>query len=183
MERTISCSPADDAPIVLFVAGAFAALFVYLAVTGNGVNQPTTYGALVFSICAFSAKLLQLLWREDYTTSISPDAIKFERYPDRKLRLNFAKRDVSFLRTKTRPWYYGGDHRSLPICLHLNDGKIVDVDVRFIWDGNRPEFLEAVRELWGSDYDGDNGKQANQVLHGSSGGATTLHNQSTPGTP
>ncbi|QDV26966.1 hypothetical protein [Aureliella helgolandensis] len=182
MERTITCSPADDAPIVLFAAAAFAAFFGYLALTGSGVNQITTYGALLFSICAFAAKLLQLIWREDYTTTVSHGALRFERFPDRKLKLDFAKPDVSFMRSKTRPWYYGGDHRSLPICLHLNDGKVVEIDVRFIWDGNRAEFLQAVRELWGSGYDGDSQKQANHEMHQSSGGSSILHKQSPPGT-
>ncbi len=163
MERTFSCSPADDAPIVIFVASAFAVLFAYLATTGNGANQITIFGALTFSVCAFCAKLLQLMWREEYRTTVSRDAIVFERLPDKKIRIEFKKPDVLFVRTKTQPWYYGGEHRSLPICFQLTDQSVVEIDLRFIWDGNRPEFLHALRELWGPNYDGDDGKKRNQL--------------------
>ena len=139
----------DDSLIVLPVVILF--LIVFLSMLFRyGVN-PMTIGCLVFIVAAGVAKLLQTVWPEIYLTTVTPYDVSFCRIDRDSPTHRFEKTSVACFETAPPPWYHGEGGKTQLKC-SLKTGQEVKIDVRFIWDGNRDSFYDAIDLLWGNNY-------------------------------
>lgn len=139
----------DDSSIVLPVAILFLIALLWLLLR-DGVGA-MTIGGLVFVVAVGVAKLLQTIWPEIYLTTITPEDVSFCRIDRESPSLSFRKTSVVCFETIPPPWYHGEGGKTQLKC-NLKSGQEIKLDVRFIWDGNRDAFYDAIDLLWGNNY-------------------------------
>ena len=130
--------------VILFLIVLLWMLFRY------GVHE-MTIGGLVFIVAVGVAKILQTVWPEIYLTTVTPEDVSFCRIDQESPKLKFEKTNVVCFETAPPPWYHGEGGKTQLKC-SLKSGHEIKIDVRFIWDGNRNAFYDAIELLWGKDY-------------------------------
>ena len=139
----------DDSFIVLPAAVFFFILLLCILLL-SGVSA-MTIGGLVFIVAAGAGKLLQTVWPEIYMTTITPEDVSFCRIDRESPSLRFQKVSVACFETAPPPWYHGKGGKTQLKC-SVKSGQEIKIDVRFIWNGNRDAFYDAIDLLWGNSY-------------------------------
>lgn len=139
----------DDSFIVLPVVIFFLIACLWMLLR-YGVGA-MTIGGLVFVATAGVAKLQQTVWPEIYLTTITPEDVRFCRIDREGVSLCLRKINVVCFKTEPPSWYHGEHGKPQLKCI-LKTGQEIKIDVRFIWDGNRDAFYDAIELLWGSCY-------------------------------
>ena len=154
----IVASTSDDSWIVLPVCMLFAVGLAYLCYLGPDefeVKHPNAVfnSSLAPWVLAFVALLLlwkvyRTIWPTRYSTELFDDAMVFRCSNRHRPDHVVARSETACIRLERRRWYQTPDF-SQRIIISLVDGSEVKVDVRYVWAGNRSEFLTAVQSRWG----------------------------------